>query len=130
MAKAAFDKLLEHLPKVLEIDDKGVWSGFVTPKAYDLSILMVQAALNAAPPDPPMTSPPPPSPQPLAIPPDVDRLAGIASLVRALTYGEMMEMVSGLYGRDKSDPAAPIGYSNMPDILHDWATKPKESTNG
>jgi hypothetical protein len=127
MAKAAFDKLLEHLPKVLEIDDKGVWSGFIRPQGYDMTIIMVQAALKVAPDWPPMKTPDPLPP--LVIPPPEDRLAGIAALVRALTYGEMMDMVTQWYGRDKSDPPAPIGYIDMPMTLHAWATQP-ESTNG
>jgi hypothetical protein len=122
MVKAGLDVLMAHLPKIVD-GLSAEW--FIKPNGYELVKVMIEEALAEAPDWPPEV----PQLRPVAIPPEADRLAGIASLVRALTYGEMMTMVSEWYGRDKSDPAAPIGYGDMPGTLHEWATKP-ESTDG
>jgi hypothetical protein len=44
----------------------------------------------------------------------------IAALMRALTYGEMMELVEGLWG--VQGRGSKISKDNLPGLLHRWST--------
>ncbi|SRR5258708_39238558 len=122
MVKAGLDMLMAHLPKI--VDGLGAeW--FLKPNGYDLVKIMIEEALAEAPDWPPEA----PQLRPLAIPPDADRLAGIAALVRALTYGEMIAFGEALDSWWES--TKPGERPELPKVLHAWATAPKpESTDG
>lgn len=48
----------------------------------------------------------------------------IAMLVRALTYGEMMELAAGFWGAKGEDE---ITQADLPAIIHAWATTQMEA---
>jgi len=82
-------------------------------------------------------SSPPPAPQDESfhIPPEVDLKAlgasierkpldEIAALMRALTYGEMIELAEGFWKAKPEDKD--LNEGTLPGTLHRWATKPQE----
>ncbi len=75
--------------------------------------------------------------QPIEMPPVVDlkRIAAeleekpldrIATLVRSLTYGEMMELAEAMWKVKPGDKE--VTQADLPVILHAWSTAPKEGT--
>lgn len=44
----------------------------------------------------------------------------IAALVRALTYGEMIELAEGLWGAQRD--GADLSKESLPSVLHRWST--------
>ena len=53
-----------------------------------------------------------------------NRLDEIASLVRSLTYGEMIELTEAIW---KIKPEGDLTEASLPGTLHRWATKEKNN---
>lgn len=70
-------------------------------------------------PDP---APPPVDMQKLGKKATLDRIAEIKSLIRSLTYGEMMEVVTGFWGQKPPAEEMAVGSADLPGMFHRWAT--------
>jgi hypothetical protein len=99
------------------------------PDSYKPRALRLATAAPVAAPEPFAPAAEPPSEEP--VPPAVDlrkleaelgrrRLDEIADVVRALTYGEMMELAESMWNVRPND--SELTEHNLPDVLYRWST--------